>query len=113
MKRFNLLVFNTLILSLSLNAQAYSVKEYLSLTGEVHILTFFIETRYDYWEEKEMEHYSEQLQKSQEWLVQEAAFHGKNLRFDNDHFYIDNMSQVYLDDIRYSTHPKRNFLLHY
>lgn len=61
------------------NYRPSPVKAYLSLTGEVNLLTFFINTAYDYWDEEEVDFYYEELLESQKWLEWQADIWGQEL----------------------------------
>ena len=101
--------FLLFLITSSIQAQVYrpsKVKQYLSLSDEVHILSFFIDTRYGYWEQEELDYFYKELLKSQEWLKKEASFYNQQLTFDNDHF-LANKSIVYLDDLQRGTNPKQ------
>jgi hypothetical protein len=69
------------------------------LKDEVHILCFFVETKYDHWDYDEIDYYFEELLKSQEWIVDQADNYGIDLSFNNDYF-IFNQEIVYIDDVR-------------
>ncbi len=83
------------------------VKPYLPLTGEVHILTFFIDTKFESWNDGEIEYYFGELLKSQDWLSDEASCWRQKLAFDNGYFFEDQKSIVYLDDVPVRENPNR------
>ncbi len=103
-------VFLFTVSSSILYGQGYKpskIKEYMSLTNKVHILSFFIDTKHDSWEEEEIDYYYKELINSQEWLSTEASYWDKDLEFDNEYFFMDNKSVVYLEEVPRRTSPKR------
>jgi len=78
------------------------VKDYLSLSDEVHFLTIFVDTDYDTWDDDELEYYYEQLLTSQNWLIDESYYHEVSLQFNNDHFIFDNQKVIDLPSVRRS-----------
>jgi hypothetical protein len=88
------------------NYRPSPVKAYLSLTGEVNLLTFFINTAYDYWDEEEVDFYYEELLESQKWLEWQADIWGQELEFNNDAFLGDNKSTVYLEKVLRGSNPE-------
>ncbi len=98
------LVLFGLILMISMigHSQSFtnsSIKEYLSMTGEVHTLALFIDTQYDSWEDEEIDYYYDQFEKSQDWLIDQAEDWNQSLTFENDYFISDNKSILYLKDV--------------
>jgi len=83
------------------------IQQYLSLTGTVHCLSLFVDTDQDSWEEEEIDYFYEELQKSQEWLVSEAEAWNNELEFDNDYFFQDNLSVVYLSEVPRRKNPRK------
>lgn len=75
-------------------------KEYLSLSGEVHILTLFVDTKDDYWEESEIEYYYDKLIDSQNWLIDQSYHYNKDLEFNNDFFFMDNQKVIYIPEVK-------------
>jgi hypothetical protein len=61
-------------------------KKYQSLIGEVYMLTLFIDTMHDYWDNDEMDYFLSELEKSQEWIIEESRKYGVNLNFNNEYF---------------------------
>jgi len=82
-------------------------KLYQSLIGEVHILTLFVDTQEDYWEDDEKGYYKRQLKKSQEWLVDQANAYDQELEFNNETFFIENYNSIYLDKLKRGYNPKK------
>ena len=82
-----------------------SIKEYLSLTGDVNMLCIFVDTDTDDWEESEIEYYYNQYLESQNWIKKEAEFYGRDLKFDNDAFFVDNKRLVQLNQIKMTDRP--------
>ena len=82
-------------------------KLYQSLIDEVHILTLFVDTKEDYWEDEEKGYYKRQLKKSQEWLVDQANAYDQELEFNNETFFIENYNTIYLDKLKRGDNPKK------
>lgn len=89
------------------NYEPSKVKEFLSLTGTVYLLSIFVDTEEDIWEDAEMEHYYEELVKGQDWIKDEASYYGKEVEFDNEYFFSDNKSIIYIDNIRRGDRPTK------
>ncbi|MFK7771785.1 MAG: hypothetical protein AB8F94_06585 [Saprospiraceae bacterium] len=81
-------------------------KLYQSLIGEVHILTLFVDTQNEYWEDDEKIYYKGQLTKSQDWLVDEAANYDQELEFNNETFFVDNYETIYIEKVKRGDNPK-------
>jgi hypothetical protein len=82
-------------------AQRYvpsEAKAYQSLTDEVFLMSFFVDTEKDYWEDAERDAYVHRLQESQTWLVGQAANYGQELYFNNDYFFRNN-EIVYAEEV--------------
>ncbi len=102
-----LLIFFKIFISQGQNFKPSKEKLYQSMTGEVHILTLFVDTQNNYWEDDEKEYYKKQLAKSQNWLVEEAEFYEQELEFNNETFFVDNYETIYLEKVRRGDYPKR------
>lgn len=105
MKLLNAFILIQLFIFSSLSAQNYKPsKEKLlqSLTDEVFIFTLFVNTQNDTWDDDEKEYYLGQLEKSQNWLIDQASNYDQELEFNND-FFFDNNETVYVENVnRYS-----------
>lgn len=89
-----------LVLSTALFAQSsrqFSSKDYLSLTDEVKILNVFVETSEGAWEDDEIDYTLEEYAAAQDWIVDEAEFHGQDLEFNEDYFSQNNGSTIFLE----------------
>ena len=51
------------------------------------MLSLFVDTRNDTWEDSEMEYYLKENEKSQSWLVEQAENFDQELEFNNDYFF--------------------------
>lgn len=115
MKKQVLLFFAILLLSIEVSGQIFvpsKSKLYQSLIGDVYTFYVFIDTKEDYWEDGEKEFYLNQLELSQEWLVEEASYYDMELEFINDRFY-QNGETVYLEKLtnrQYSRNSINNVL---
>jgi len=92
----------------NLNGQTFKPskdKLYQSLIAEAYILSLFVDTRTDYWEEDEIDYYYEQLIESQAWLGDQAIDYDQLLTFENDYF-INNKDKIYLKDAIRGQSPK-------
>lgn len=101
MKKALILLMLTLTAYVNVNAQfleTNSSRNYQALTGEVFLLTLFIETPQGNWGVEEMEYHLDELQKSQKWLSTQAGRYGKSVRFNND-FFLENNDVVYLPHV--------------
>jgi len=72
-------------------------KLYQSMIGEVHILSVFVDTQKDHWEEEEQEYYYGELLKSQNWLKTQAKRYKQQLEFNNEYFF-RNKEVIYVQD---------------
>ncbi len=81
-------------------------KLYQSLIGDVHLLTLFVDTQDDQWEDEEKQFYFNELQSSQEWLVSEAEFYNQDLVFQNETFFVLNQRTIYLESLTRKQRPK-------
>ena len=80
--------------------RANQVKLYQSLIDEVYLLTLFVDTEVDYWEDDEIDYYLEELEKSQSWIYDQAFQYQKSLEFINDYFS-DSNELIYLKNLNY------------
>ncbi len=78
----------------------------MALTHEVNVLTIFVDTNEEFWEEGEKEYYYNELMKAQEWLVDQSSNWDKTLEFENEEFFVDQQAVVYLDKVSRGIHPK-------
>ncbi|GLR19498.1 hypothetical protein GCM10007940_41140 [Portibacter lacus] len=76
------------------------------MTEEIHILTFFVNTRDGRWEEETLETQFVELLKSQRWLQAEAKKWNQSLDFDNEYFFLDNKFVTYLDRKALKSNPR-------
>ena len=105
---FSFILF--LFISSSIQGQNYKPskdKLYQSLIGEVHILTLFVDTDEDYWEDDEKGYYQRQLETSQKWIIDQAKNYDQELEFNNETFFVDNFNSVYLNKIKRGENPKK------
>jgi len=89
-------VFLPLILSAQ-PAEYLRVKEHLSFTDEVKILSVFVETPDGNWEDEEIAYTLNEYAAAKEWLISEANYYGQSIIFDDDAFSRDNGSVVFMD----------------
>ncbi len=92
----------------SINGQIYKPTEakiYQSLIGEIYILSLFVDTREDTWEENEINYFISRLEKSQAWLQEEAEYFEQELEFINDYFF-ENNQVIYLENVQRGQNPK-------
>ena len=75
----------------------FSSKEYLSLTGDIKILSVFVETSYGNWEEDEIDYTLQEYAAAQDWIVEEADYFGQYVEFDEAYFSQDNGSVIFLE----------------
>lgn len=105
-KRTVLILFIQFLILTNINGQAYrpsSAKIYQSLNGEVFFLTLFVDTKEDYWKDAEVEHYLDELEKSQTWLQDQAAYYNQSLVFNNNYFF-ENNEIIYVRSINRNTY---------
>ena len=108
-KMFFSILFIILKISISQgqNFKPSKDKLYQSLIGEVHMLTLFVDTQNEYWEDDEKEYYKRELTKSQDWLIYEAGNYDQELEFNNETFFLDNYETIYIEKIKGGDNPKR------
>ncbi|MFK8005950.1 MAG: hypothetical protein AB8H03_06250 [Saprospiraceae bacterium] len=103
---FILFLFFKISISQSQNFKPSKDKLYQSLIGEVHLLTLFVDTQNEYWEDDEKKYYKRQLTKSQDWLKKEAEFYDQELEFNNETFFVDNYETIYIEKVKRGDNPK-------
>jgi len=104
----NLFCLFFLFISFNLSGQTFKPskdKLYQSLIGDVYMLSLFVDTRTDYWEDEEIDYYYKQLMKSQTWLENQAIEYDQILTFENDYF-INNKDKIYLKDALIGQSPR-------
>lgn len=103
-----LVFFILMLMVFNVNGQTFKPskeKIYQSLIGDVYMLSLFVDTGEDSWEDEEVDYYYEQLMESQFWLEDQATDYGQVLSFDNDYF-INNKDKIYLKDAIVGQSPK-------